>query len=409
MWERRVCMSVLGCLCGWMLCLPTWSATVEEPTVVVMQSQDAWLENPLMMRDTMHRWRSAAGGEDWKRGTLEGLVLDGQGRLVLDPAGAAKRYPHRGSWTSEVLEEPGGMVELLPSWNLDCPPETGLKAFVRFSRSEAAGGGDVEKDWSPWLYLGSWGQTSGAGKRVVSYEGAEVAIDFLTLDRPARWFQLKVVLESFTTGAGAVSPAVRQVVAVAATQSAKQERGGDVEAGDVAGTRIELPVPYRSQQSNEPAVRSQTCSPTSLSMVMAHWGVDLSAQEVSERVFDREYGLFGNWHRAVAFASSRGLGGHLTYVREWSEVRRHLERGQPMIASIRFKEGEFPSNPMKQTAGHLIVVVGMTDTGDAIVHDPAFHEGGKQIVYQKNELARAWLGKGGVTYLIYPQSTNNNE
>ena len=57
---------------------------------------------------------------------------------------------------------------------------------------------------------------------------------------------------------------------------------------------------------------------------------------------------------------------------------------------------------MNQTAGHLIVVRGLDANGDAIVNDPAYDTDneGDGVIYKAEELARAWLAKGGVGYVI---------
>lgn len=117
-------------------------------------------------------------------------------------------------------------------------------------------------------------------------------------------------------------------------------------------------------------------------------------------IYDPENALFGNWNRAIARAGDVGLDGWLTRTRDWDQVKASIAAGQPLIASIAFREGEFPSNVLNRTGGHLIVVRGLTPEGDAIVNDPASADKGDGVVYVAEELQRAWFGHGGVTYVI---------
>src|SRR6202044_1848419 len=110
--------------------------------------------------------------------------------------------------------------------------------------------------------------------------------------------------------------------------------------------------------------------------------------------WDSEYLLYGNWNRAVARAGALGLDAWVTRFRNWQQVRATLASGQPIIASIRFKEGEFPSNVQNSTEGHLIVIRGMTAEGDAICNDPANRQRGNHVIYKADELGRAWFGRG---------------
>jgi hypothetical protein len=78
-----------------------------------------------------------------------------------------------------------------------------------------------------------------------------------------------------------------------------------------------------------------------------------------------------------------------------------IAQGQPIVAAINFRKGEFPSNPMQETDGHLIVIRGFTSGGDVICNDPASKDKGNGIVYKADELGKAWFDNaGGVAYVI---------
>jgi hypothetical protein len=61
---------------------------------------------------------------------------------------------------------------------------------------------------------------------------------------------------------------------------------------------------------------------------------------------------------------------------------------------------------MQQTAGHLIVIRGVTKEGDLIVNDPASKDKGNGAVYKAKELEIAWFGHGGVGYIIRRSATS---
>jgi hypothetical protein len=133
---------------------------------------------------------------------------------------------------------------------------------------------------------------------------------------------------------------------------------------------------------------------------MQYLGLDRPTEENALGIYDAEYGLFGNWGRAVAWAGQNGFDAWLTRFRNWDHLRATLATGQPVIASIRYKEGEASSFVMKSTKGHLIVIRGYTAGGDFIVNDPASKDRGNGAVYKADDLRRAWLDHGGVGYII---------
>jgi hypothetical protein len=146
-------------------------------------------------------------------------------------------------------------------------------------------------------------------------------------------------------------------------------------------------------------VRPEICSPTSVSMVLAYLGADHPTLENAAAIYDADHRMFGNWNRAVQRASELGMDAWLMRFRDWDHVKAEISRNQPIIASIRFKKGEFPSAILHSTSGHLIVIRGFTPAGDVIVNDPANRKG-NGAVYKADELAHAWFGHGGVGYVM---------
>ncbi|MEM8493995.1 MAG: C39 family peptidase [Planctomycetota bacterium] len=383
----------------------------------------AWLSNPLGMVDSIFVVETEAG---WREGAFEQTKLDDAGRLVLDVP--EKAYPARGRWTSPVVRasEQGvpAFTEFVPSFNVDAPRDTGVRVSLRVWRGagdtipdedelQTRGGSDGVwlSGWSPWLDLDGWGETRGTGRdAATTFAGGNVAVDWIELnaDAPANAYQLRVELVSFDTThqPHGISPAVRllQVTASSPIDVGALANHPSRAAIDPASVRpIDHDVPYFRQAANGPALGPRTCSPTCTSMVLNYFGHPVDPRLVSEAIYDRRYFLFGNWPRAAAYASTYGHRATIERFRTWRDLERTLHAGSPVIASIRFEEGEFPSNRMKRTSGHLIVIRGLDDNGDAIVNDPAFDDGsGERVILKADEFARAWLGTGGVGYVIQP-------
>lgn len=356
-----------------------------------------WLNNPLKMADQTFRFDEPDVFTAGRASNGRVIVRDGA-MVPMMSASVLRQSPPSWHWQTREVETAFPFTQLLPSWNVMTPQHSGVKLMVRTRDLESA-------QWSPWLYVGSWGETSEAGKEVVAFDFGEVNIDYLVLSQPADAFELRVVFENDDIE-HAEWPALHKLVAVVSgpVDGVKSEDHATyipqtVQVESYEGG-INLNVPYLTQQALPASMRSRTCSPTSTSMVLAFRGIDEQTQVHADRIFDEEYDIYGNWGRAVARAGELGLDAELARFRTWQQVRETLESGQPIVASIRFGKGEFPSNPMSSTAGHLIVIRGLTEQGDAIVNDPAFSEGGEGIVYKKEELARAWIGHGGVGYLI---------
>ncbi|MEQ9454930.1 MAG: C39 family peptidase [Phycisphaeraceae bacterium] len=348
-----------------------------------------WLNNPYRFADRTVAFDSAS---DWAQGSSTGLVALPTGELRLPPD--SKNYPRLGTWTSPEITTDFPFTEVLPSWNLHTPEHTGVSFFIR-SRDAAT------NEWSPWLYLGAWGQREVAHPVEIEFPGGEIKIDYLVLNQPANAYQLEARIESASLDPRA-TPTLRKLHTVYSGTPADGVNNSLIQTYPTVtdGWARDLPVPFRAQGIEHKSINSRICSPTSTSMVMAYFGIDLPTVTNALAIYDPEYTIFGNWHRAVAYASQHGLEGELVRIRDWDQVKAYIAEGQPLIASIRFRRGEFPSNVMESTGGHLITIRGLTPEGDAIVNDSASKDRGHAVIYKAEELARAWIGRGGVTYVI---------
>jgi hypothetical protein len=366
-----------------------WGCASTDRSAVGGVDATEWTNNPLDRVDDRYEFEAK------RRFGGRGLAYENGAWRLSDEAWSS--YPARGVWRSGwVKVDDEGFTELLPSWNAIAPPGTGLVLEVRVWFD----GHPMRTEPTSWLKIGEWGDPS-PGEPVKTAGAARVAVDVLELERAATAFELRVRFESRDL-VGRASPAVRRVVAWASRVDARRAEAmrESMDGSGGEGERIDLDVPFMPQGVAIDAVKGRVCSAAATGMVMAYRGVVMPVEAHAQGVYDAEHGIFGNWGRAVAWASSHGLEAELVRVRTWGRVRELLEAGQPIVASIRFGPGAFPSSVMASTHGHLIVIRGLTEEGDAIVNDSASIAEGEGAIYVKEELAAAWLGQGGVAYLI---------
>mgnify|MGYP006282405541 CR=1 FL=1 len=316
-------------------------------------------------------------------------------RILL--ADERERFPRRGEWQSPVVEADFPFFELVPSWNAEVPENTGVEFYVRSRDQET-------EEWSPWLYIGKWGRTVTSPRREVRFDHGRVQVDILRLYRPADAFQVRARLLDFNLTPGA-TPSLKRVTAVYSgmfddAETAAEWRGSAEYGEDWAR---DMPMAFQAQGEGPACIKGSICSPTSLSMLLNHWGTPVDYVAAAQEVYDPDHGIFGNWARATQYAATRGHDAWVTRVSSWEELKSYISNGQPLIVSIRFSEGEFPSAVLDSTGGHLIVIRGLTEEGDAIVNDPASIEHGEGAIYKKEELKRAWFGHGGIAYVIQPR------
>lgn len=247
-------------------------------------------------------------------------------------------------------------------------------------------------EWSPWFSFGRWSSTGERGSITgQKHEGVgRMATDTLLLTQPAEAFQYQVKLQ------GAVLKRLWLSAAIGSDRSA--------EADFTAAWGVDLLVPQRSQMIY-PNGGNVWCSPTSLTMVMAYFGYAESVPEAAvPGVYDSVYEGHGNWPFNAAYASTRGFIAYIDRFGGFADLERRIAQGEPVIASVAYSQEWLPNAPIAKTNGHVLVVRGLTSEGDVIVNDPAAEgDDGVRRVYQRDLFKRAWLDRGGVVYLLYPE------
>lgn len=163
-----------------------------------------------------------------------------------------------------------------------------------------------------------------------------------------------------------------------------------------------LVVPPISQMTAPRALRYRICSPTCVAMVLAYHGVDASLAAVVRECLHEPSGLFGVWPLAIRTATDAGLIGAVECFSSLDAAAPVLERGLPIVASIRFAAGALPGAALSATDGHLVVVTGM-DANWVYINDPAARDAsGVPRQCPREAFAAAWLTERGAAYILRP-------
>jgi hypothetical protein len=150
-----------------------------------------------------------------------------------------------------------------------------------------------------------------------------------------------------------------------------------------------LDVPYRNQLDGS-AYALANCGPTSLSMVLAYYGVDASTWDLRVRAMQAQhswvsddggysdsYGVFV--YNLATVAEGMGLqvdglwareGGRVDQLHQWQpiELRRAIQADHPVIVEVEYRA--LPRHSASTAADdHYIVVHGTVD-GDFVYSDP---------------------------------------
>ncbi|MDQ2908050.1 MAG: C39 family peptidase [Candidatus Eremiobacteraeota bacterium] len=173
----------------------------------------------------------------------------------------------------------------------------------------------------------------------------------------------------------------------------------------VALPALALDVPAYSQYApNYPSERGW-CSAASLAMLLAYRDYPVDVPVVAREVFDGHYGGTGNWAFNVAFAGTLGFRAAVVHLRDLAHAHAFLSDDIPLALSIGWSDGMLSGAPLATSAGHLVVLRGIDESGAALVNDPAAAE--MTARYEREAFERAWLRHGGIAYALVPAPLEN--
>lgn len=288
--------------------------------------------------------------------------------------------------------------EAIPSWNGWTSANTGFRVWMN----------PVLADRGPfsWFDAGTWGRVSDElTTRIIPLKNGVYNIDTLLLNSVAEGVAVRFDLVRMS--ADLPSPKIFHFALSYTNSTGNQQLSRKFAASRQFQTAsASLNVPYKSQVVERDSWIGRICSPASVNMALATFGIREETQTVAAKLFDPVCDAFGVWHRSIQGASQEGVRGYITRFRTWGDVAKEIGQGHVICASIRFKAGEV-SDPMLQygrrkqgTEGHLILITGVLADGTVTVHDTASKDYGVNSVWRQEELAKAWFDKGGVAYVF---------
>jgi hypothetical protein len=288
---------------------------------------------------------------------------------------------------------------LIASWNAQTPPGSGIEIQARVIDGEKA---------TQFYTLGRWATGTQSPRESVTGqkdEDGDVQTDMLILKRPSRRAQIRLTL---TENKDRAKPNLRFLALNFSRQSSAQPNLAW--SRRLSPVRI-LRVPARAQLAY-PEGRDW-CSPACVSMVLAYWGallnrpdLKIDVPEVAAGVYDRNWPGTGNWPFNTAFAGElTGMRAFVTRLRDLSEVETLLGAGVPPILSVSFNR--LNGRASHTGTGHLVVIVGFDERGNAVLNDPwAFGQkaGTVRRSVSVQNLLSAWSHSHNTVYLIYPDT-----
>lgn len=299
---------------------------------------------------------------------------------------------------SPPLASPLPWNELIVSWNAGAPAGSFLNI-----EAAAVSPGTATKFYS----LGQWSPDGVAFPRTsVRHQGdanGTVDTDTLVLSHPATAVRLRLTC-------GGVHGARPRLKFIGLSFSNTNAPPVSAPSGHSLWGKM-ISTPERSQHGYPGG--AGWCSPTALSMALAHWAevlnrpeLDVPVPQAAAAVYDQAFAGTGNWPFNTAFAGSfPGLRAYVTRLDDLSEVESWIAAGVPVILSARWDLLEPGRQP--DPDGHLVVCIGFTPAGDVVINDPAARlDRGESVrhIYRRANVLRAWASSRHTVYLIYPEN-----
>lgn len=327
--------------------------------------------------------------------TLAAIALAGPaGLLAVRPN---LTFPEVGGSSVETLAPltPGfAWNEAIVSWNLDEPEAAGLKVEARAWRGETP---------TKWYTIADWAADTKLAPRVSVKKQKDadgnVDTDTLVLNAPADRLEIRTTMRTLADGP---RPKLRLVTASFLDSNTKS---ADAPKPSPAWGKV-IDVPQRAQGDYPNG--GVLCSATSTSMLLWHYSqqlhrpeLDRDVPEVQANVWDSVYDGAGNWPFNVAYSGSfPGMRAYVARFAGISDLEKWIDAGIPVACSVSF---DMIRGALTGGSGHLVVLVGFTETGDPVFNDPAQRKAVRHV-YKRADFERAWLYSNRTVYIVHPES-----
>ena len=322
-----------------------------------------------------------------------------------DPFGPGARAYEGHTWTSEPIDLGLAARSLVASWEALTPGRSWIEVSVRGLEPE-----------TPWLVLARWAETDREihrttvpGQRSDTYA---VTDDEVLMPDGDEWRIAQLRITTARPLGSDESPTVRAASVLVSGRlpdlaGAESDPSGVAHAIDVPPYSQQL---YRDQHPEFDGGGQSWCSPTSMTMVLEHWGVTLpehpAVPYAAAHTYDHNYGGAGNWPFNTAFAARFGLTSYVTRLRSLAEAELFTRAGIPLVLGVAFTADQLDGAGY-DTKGHLLVLVGFDEHGDPIVNDPASHrvrsDDAVRTTYRRDQFLAAWQARAsGIAYVVHP-------
>ncbi|CAM3637155.1 peptidase C39 family protein [Deinococcus frigens] len=313
---------------------------------------------------------------DWAGAEVKGVQLHAEAATL--PPGVTS-----GTLTSAPLSVPA-FDELVPSWNALTPGAGSVTVEVR---------AQMGAGWSRWYSFGTWSSAEGRSSASGQKDSAgQVLTDTLRLSKKATSYQYRVTLRGEGT--------TLRLLAFNTSERARQSAGLGTASDRAAWGKV-VDVPGRSQMIY-PNGGEVWCSPTSVSMILAAHGINVTVPQAAKSTYDRAYEGNGNWPFNTAYAGALGLRAYVTRLPSLAAAEKFTGAGLPLAVSLGWKKGELPGTALASSSGHLMVLIGFDNSGNPVLNDPAApSDETVRRTYPRAAFEKLWLShSGGLSYVI---------
>jgi hypothetical protein len=298
---------------------------------------------------------------DFNKGELNDLTMNSNGLILKDGV-------LTGTYTSPIINTKT-FKELVASWNALTPDTSNVELKIQIRQNGS---------WSQWFSYGKWGLEK--ANRSISTQAdvlAKMTIDTIIIKNGfADGYRYMISLNR--NGIEDESPVLKLIAQTLALENQSVET---INLSEV-NWQTDIEVPIHSQML-VPTIGNIICSPTSLTMLMNHYGINFTPSETAAKAKDFGANIYGNWSFNVAVAGSLGLESYVSRLENIDELKLLISQNIPVVVSITVKDAAQLDNLPKRSdgttvmtypGGHLLVVRGFTVIDNVeyvIVNDPA--------------------------------------